>query len=427
MPAPYDVVITGLGLVTPLGIGHEAFWAALESGQSGIDILPEFVGTELPFRFGARIKGFDAKQYVQPRKTIKVMCGEIQASYAAATLAMQDAGLEKGAVEPERLGVVLGSEMLFGEIEEVAGVYRRCADNGQFKFSNWGGFVFKDLYPLWMLKYLPNMAACHISIAHDARGPNNSIVQGGASSLLAIGEAMMVLARGHADAMIAGGSGANVSFNSLPFRGWEQLSKWHGEPAGASRPFDAQRSGVVPGEGSGALVLETRAHAERRGAKILARLAGFASRCEPVQSGRPAQGAAIRQSIEAALAAAEMKPADIGHVNAHGEGSIEQDRIEAQAIRATLGDVPVTALKSYFGDLGSGSGAVELAASVLALIHGRVPPTLNYESPDPACPINVIHGGPLVGAKPTALILNQSTTGQAAAIVLTEPELPFAP
>ncbi|MCI0360007.1 MAG: beta-ketoacyl-[acyl-carrier-protein] synthase family protein [Planctomycetaceae bacterium] len=420
MLSPNDVVITGLGLVTPLGIGREAFWAAIEAGQSGIDILPEFAGTELPFRFGARIKGFDAKQYVQPRKTIKVMCGEIQAGYSAAVLAMHDAGLEKGTVEPDRLGVVLGSEMLFGEVEEVAGVYRRCADNGQFKFSNWGGFVFKDLYPLWMLKYLPNMAACHISIAHDARGPNNSIVQGGASSLLAIGEAMMVLARGHADAMIAGGSGANVSFNSLPFRGWEQLSKWHGEPAGACRPFDAQRSGIVPGEGSAALVLETRQHAVGRGAKILACLAGFASRFEPLRNGQPAQGVAIGQSIEAALAAAGMTPADIGHVNAHGDSSIEQDRIEAQAIRRTLGDVPVTALKSYFGDLGSGSGAVELAASVLALASGRVPPTLNYETPDPDCPINVIHGGPLI-AKSTALALNQSTTGQAAALVLTAP------
>jgi len=421
MPAPHDVVITGLGLVTPLGIGRDAFWAALEAGQSGIEPLPEFAGTDLPFRFGARLKGFDAKQYVQPRKTIKVMCGEIQSGYSAAMLAMQDAGLEKGAIEPDRLGVVLGSEMLFGEIEEVSDVYRRCAENGQFDFNRWGGFVFKDLYPLWMLKYLPNMAACHISIAHDARGPNNSIVQGEASSLLAIGEAMMVIQRGQADAMIAGGSGASVSFNSLPFRGWEQLSKWQGEPAGASRPFDARRSGIVPGEGSGAFVLESREHAERRGAKVLARLAGFASRMEPLKSGRPAQGTAIRQSIQAALASAKMTTSDIGHVNAHGDSSVEHDRLEAQAIRATLGDTPVTALKSYFGDLGSGSGAVEMAASVLALVHGRVPPTLNYDTPDPACPINVVHGGPLTGAKPTALVLNQSSTGQAAAVVITQP------
>jgi 3-oxoacyl-[acyl-carrier-protein] synthase II len=116
-----------------------------------------------------------------------------------------------------------------------------------------------------------------------------------------------------------------------------------------------------------------------------------------------------------------MTPTDIGHVNAHGDSSIEHDRLEAQAIQSTLGDTPVTALKSYFGDLGSGSGAVEMAASVLALVHGRVPPTLNYNTPDPACPINVVHGGPLTGAKPTALVLNQSSTGQAAAVVITQP------
>jgi 3-oxoacyl-[acyl-carrier-protein] synthase II len=413
-----EVVITGLGVVSPIGIGREAFWSALEAGQSGVDYLPEFVGTGLPFRFGARLKDFDAKQYVQPRKTIKVMCGEIQAAYAAASLAMQDAGLEKGAIDPDRLGVVLGSEMLFGEIDEVAPVYRRCAENGQFEFANWGGFVFKDLYPLWMLKYLPNMAACHISIAHDARGPNNSIVQGGASSLLAIGEAMMAIERGLADAMIVGGSGSRVSFNALPFRGWDQLSKWPGDPAGASRPFDARRSGIVPGEGSGSMVLELRQQAERRGAKILARVAGFASRFEPARTGQPRTGSAIRQSIAASLASAKMTAADVGHVNANADGSLDADRIESQAIRETLDDVPVTAPKSYFGDLGAGSGSVEILASVLAIVHGRVPRTLNYDTPDPACPVNVIHCEPLSGLQPVAVVLNQSATGQAAAIVL---------
>jgi 3-oxoacyl-[acyl-carrier-protein] synthase II len=421
MSSPREVVITGLGMVSPLGVGRDAFWQALETGQSGIDFLPEFVGTDLPFRFGSRIKGFDARQYVQPRKTIKVMCEEIQAAYAAAVLALQDAGLAKEAVDPDRLGVVLGSEMLFGEVEEVSDVYRHCVSDGQFDFERWGAYVFKDLYPLWMLKYLPNMAACHISIACDARGPNNSIVLGGASSLLAVGEATRVIQRGHADAMLAGGSGAQVSFNALPFRGWEQLSQWPGEPRGASRPFDARRSGVVPGEGSATFLLESRDHAQRRGAKMLARIAGFASRYEQPPPIDARAGLAIGQSIAAALADAGLSPGDVGHVNAHGEGSIAHDRNEAQAIRALLGDVPVTAPKSYFGDLGAGSGAIELAASVLALVHGRVPPTLNYETPDPACPVNVIHGSPLPVDQPTAVALNQSSTGQAAALVLTAP------
>jgi 3-oxoacyl-[acyl-carrier-protein] synthase II len=419
MPQPREVVITGLGVVCPLGVGSEAFWAALVAGRSGVDWLPEMRGVESPFRYAARVKDFDAKQFVQPRKTIKVMCHEIQTAYAAAAMAMENGKLAKGAVEPERLGVVLGSEMLYGEIEEMAEVYRHCAADGEFREERWGDFAFKDLFPLWMLKYLPNMAACHISIAHDARGPNNSIVEGGVSSLLAISEAAAAIERGHADAMLAGGSGSIASFSCLPFRGWSHLSKWQGEPQAASRPFDARRAGVVPGEGAGVLLLEAREHAERRGAKILARVAGYASRFEPPGgAGEKRTGRAIGQSIQAALAAAKMQPGDVGHVNAHGESSLEQDRLEAEAICGLLDDVPVIALKSYFGDLAAGSGAVELIGSVLALVHDRLPPTLNYEEPDPGCPINVVHGEPQRIGKPAAIALNQSNTGQAAAVVI---------
>jgi 3-oxoacyl-[acyl-carrier-protein] synthase II len=419
MSSSRQVVITGLGVVSPTGIGVGPFWESLVAGQSGIDWLPETRGAELPFRYAGRIKDFDAKQYVQPRKTIKVMCREIQVAYAAAAMATENAGLAKGEVEPERFGVVLGSEMFYGELAEMGDVYRPCAEEGRFHFERWGDVAFKNLFPLWMLKYLPNMAACHISIAHDARGPNNSIVAGGASGLLAIGEAAFAIQRGHADAMLAGGSGSYAAFSGLPFRGWDQLTRWQGEPAGASRPFEASRSGLVPGEGAALLMLESREHAERRGAKILARIAGFASRYEaPGGAWQPRTGRAIGQSIEAALASSGLRAADIGHVNAHGESSIEPDRSEAQAIGQTLGDVPVTALKSYFGDLAAASGAVELVGSVLALANGRVPPTLNYERPDPRCPVNVIHGELLPVERPTAIALNQSNTGQAAAMVI---------
>jgi 3-oxoacyl-[acyl-carrier-protein] synthase II len=420
MSQPREVVITGLGVVCPLGVGCAAYWAALEAGQSGIDWLPETRGVETPFRYGARIKDFDPKLFVQPRKTIKVMCLEIQAAYAAASMAIEQAGLAKEDVAPERLGVVLGSEMLYGDVEELGEVYRHCEVDGKFQPELWGDFAFKDLFPLWMLKYLPNMAACHISIAHDARGPNNSIVEGGASSLLAVSEAAAVIERGHADAMLAGGSGSAASFSCLPFRGWSQMSRWQGEPTAASRPFDKQHSGLVPGEGAGVLLLEARESAELRGAKILARIAGYASRFEPPGgTWEKRSGRVITQSMEAALEAAKMQSADIGHVNAHGDSTIEQDRLEAQAINATLGDVPVIALKSYFGDLAAGSGAVELIGSVLALTNGRLPPTLNYEQPDPECPVNVVHGNPQRIDNTAALVLNQSNTGQAAAVVVT--------
>lgn len=419
MPQPREVVITGLGVVCPIGVGVDAYWAALEAGKSGVDWLPEMREVDSPFRYAARVRDFDPKLYVQPRKTIKVMCQEIQTAFAAAGMAMQQAGLAKGAIEPERLGVVLGSEMLYGELDEMVDAIRHSTLEGKFQLGEWANYAFKDLYPLWMLKYLPNMAACHISIAHDARGPNNSIVEGGASSLLAVSEAAAVIERGHADAMLAGGSGSLASFSCMPFRGWDQLTKWRGEPAEASRPFDAGRSGLVPGEGAGALLLEAREHAEARGATILARVAGYARRFSPPAGAWAARSEqAIRQSINAALAAAKVQPGDIGHVNAHGESTIDQDHLEATAIRAELGDVPVTALKSYFGDLSAGSGAVELIGSVLALVHGRVPGTLNYDQADPNCPVNVIRSSGATVEKPAAIALNQSNTGQAAAVVL---------
>jgi len=205
----------------------------------------------------------------------------------------------------------------------------------------------------------------------------------------------------------------------LPFRGWEHLTKWDGEPAGASRPFEARRSGLVPGEGAGVLLLESREHAEKRGAQILARIAGYASRYEPPGSPfKKRSGVAIKNSIEAALKAAKLTPANVGHVNAHGESSVENDRVEAQAVCETLGDVPVTALKSYFGDLGAGSGAVEMIGSILGLVRGQLPPTLNYDQPDATCPINIVRETDTPVGKPVAIVLSQSNTGQAVAIVI---------
>ena len=190
MPQSREVVITGLGAVCPLGVGREAVWASLLAGRSGVRPIVEFVGKNLPFRYAGLIEGFEPKEYVQPRKTLKVMSSEIQAAYSAAMLALQDAGLAKDAVTPERLGVVLGSEMLYGELSELADTYRNCIVDGVFHHELWAEQVMKNLFPLWMLKYLPNMAACHIGIAIDARGPNNSIVEGGVSSLLAFLEAL---------------------------------------------------------------------------------------------------------------------------------------------------------------------------------------------------------------------------------------------
>ncbi len=414
-----EVVITGVGMVTPIGIGRDAFWAALDEGRSGIREVPALAASrDNPFRLTGQFVDFDAKQYVQPRKTIKVMCREIQAAYAAAVIAMQDSGLAKEQLDPHRLGVVLGSEMFYGDMEELIDTYRHSIHDGVFHANEWTPNAMKDLFPLWMLKYLPNMPACHIGIVNDARGPNNTIVQAGTSSLLAIQEAAMVIERGHADVMITGGSGARVTFSGAAFRGWLHLSKWQGPPSEALKPFDRRRDGALVGEGAGVLIVESREHAERRGAKILARIAGWSNRFETPNQAGEVTGVGIRASISAALKSAGMTAGDIGHVNANAGGLVHADRIEAQAIHAELGDVPVTAPKGFFGDLGASSGAVELLASVLAFQNGRVPRTLNYQELDPQCPVNVIRDESLPVSKNVALVLSQNETGGAAAMVL---------
>lgn len=414
-----EIVITGVGVVCPIGIGIAPFWQALCDGTSGVGPYEAVQGTEMPIQFGGVIKDFDPKKYVRPRKSLKVMSKVIQEGFAAAALATEYAGIEDGSIDPERFGVVFGSEMLYGPFDELAEVYECCKVDGEIDPNLWSENAMSKNYPLWMLKYLPNMPACHIGIAHDARGPNNSITHGDVSSLLAMMEAIHKIDRGQADVMIAGGAGARLDLTQLLYRGDSNLSHRHDDPAGASRPFDADRDGMVNGEGSGAIVFERREHAERRGANILATVRGSATSYEPRMTSAPITGDAIRRSITQALADANLDASTIGHVNAHGVATVHEDPLEAQAIHDCLGDVPVTALKSYFGNLGVGSGAVEAVASVLALHENSVPRTLNYETPDDACPVNVVRGESLTDAKPVAMVLSQAGPGQAAAIIIS--------
>ena len=418
MDQPRDIVITGAGVVSPIGIGCADFWRALCAGESGIRPVDLFDASSLKVRFGGQIPDFDPKQYVRPRKSLKVMSREIQLGFAAADLAMADAGIAAGGVEPERFGVVFGSDMIYADLEDLEQTYRRSARGGQFDFQLWSEAIHEELHPLWLLKHLPNMAASHIAIAHDARGPNNSMVLGDVSSLLAIAEAASVIQRGWADVMLAGGTGCRLHPTALVARGDALLSHRADDFRSACRPFDRERDGLVNGEGAGAIVLESREHAERRGARIRARLVATAVRCEPQARRTGLTGQSLQQAIRAACTTAGLAAEAVGHVNAHGVGTVEMDRAEARAIAAELGRVPVTAPKSSFGHLGAGGGAVELVASVIGLEQGLVPATLNYTSPDPECPVNVVAGRPLEGRPPTAVKVNLCSTGQAVAVAL---------
>lgn len=412
-----DVVLTGIGIACPLGVGRDAVWSAIENRQSGVRTIERLVEANYPSPIGGEVPEFEPKQYVKPRKSLKVMCRETQLGFTAAELAWEDAKLADASIDPERLGVVLGANIFRSQLEDLADLYQRASASGEFAFDQWGE-AMREMYPLWMLKYLPNMTCCHIGIAHDARGPINSLVQGNVSSLLAIIEAADVIARGHADVMIAGGASSMLSAVDLAWHGGADMSRRATDPAAACRPFEASRDGTATSEGAGMFVLESRAHAESRGVAQEGTILGYGRRCEPAAASKQPTGQSIRQAIEAGLEMSGLTANEIGHVNAHGLATKHDDRIEAQAIEQTLGEVPVTAPKSFFGNLGAAGGAAELAISLMGLQKRIVPPTLNYDEPDPACPVNVVSTTQPSRAS-NVMALNHKLTGQAVSLVVS--------
>jgi 3-oxoacyl-[acyl-carrier-protein] synthase II len=419
-----EVVITGLGIVSPIGVGREQVWEAITARKSGVVPLPQLAAAGWIAPWGGEVRDFEPKEFIQPRKSIKVMSREIQLASAAAEMAWQDAGLAEAAIDADRFGVIGAAGLLYCELDELDQPFKSWVNHEAFDIERWSKLAMGEMYPLWMLKYLPNMPACHIGIRYDARGPNNTIAQGDVSSLMAIAEAAEMIRRDLADVMIVGGTGSRINITDLMWHAGARVSRGDvskngaGEPGAVCRPFDLKRNGMVYGEGAAEFVLESRDHAERRGVRPLARIAGSASRYEPTAESQQPSGDAIRRAIQMALAAAKLESFHIGHVNAHGNSTLEDDRAEARAIRLALGNVPVTAPKSFFGNLGHGSGAVELAVSLVALAKGVIPPTLNFETPDPDCPINVVTQ-PVAAESRTFVALNHNTTGQATAVVVT--------
>ncbi len=415
-------VLTGLGLVTPIGTNISAVWEALCGGRGGVRPIASFDASALPTRIAAEVHDFDAKNYVdkKERKSLRVMARTIQLAVAAAQLALDDSGVDKEKLDPTRFGVEFGSGLIASELDEMgeaATVSANCRP-GVVDLEKWGGTGLSAIPPLWMLKYLPNMPACHVSIIHNAQGPNNSVTESDIASLLAMGEAFRILVRDQADFFLVGGAESKINPLSLVRQClFEPLSKRNEAPAKASRPFDKGRDGLVLGEGATVLVLEELAHAKKRGAKIYAEVVGFGSAFD-----RKKEGGGIARAARAALADAGVGPEEIDHVNAHGLSTVQADAWEARGLQEVFGNlkepVPVFAPKSYLGNLGAGAGTTELAMSVLALRHGAVPPTLNYEEPDPACPVHVATGSLRPVRRAHVLKINFTPMGQCAALVL---------
>jgi 3-oxoacyl-[acyl-carrier-protein] synthase II len=415
-------VITGLGLLTPIGKDAASVWQSLRSGTSGIRPITTFDPAGLPVRFAGEIPDFDAKKYVdkKDRRSLKMMARTIELAVCAGQLALADGKVDKSKLAPERFGVEFGAGLIASELPELADAARASSNCqvGSVDLEKWGDQGIPAIQPLWMLKYLPNMLACHVSILHDARGPNNSITEGDAASLLAVGEAYRILCRGQADFFLVGGAESKINPLSMVRQClFEPMSRRNEEPAKACRPFDRGRDGLVLGEGAAVFVLEDLAHAEARGARVIAEVIGFGSAFDARQSGD-----GLARAVRAALKEAGIGPEQVDHVNAHGLSAKEADTWEARGLQRVFGDtqpgVPVFAPKSYIGNLGAAAGAAELAASVLALEHGLVPATLNYEEPDPACPVAVTAGEPRPVRTPCVLKVGFTQMGQCAALVL---------
>ncbi len=232
-------------MVTPIGIGRQEFWSSLEVGRCGIAPLWEAADANSPLLIGATLKDFDAKQYVTPRKALKVMAVELQTAFSASKLAWQDAGLGEGAVDPDRVGVVFGAETFSGELVDLVDAIKTCAPDGHMHFDLWGGSFLKTIQPLWMLKSLPNMPACHVGIAVDARGPNNTIVMDEVGGLLALQEAAMIIQRGAADMMVVGSTGNRTTPSRLMYRHASLYNTRVDQELPYCMPYDARRHGIV--------------------------------------------------------------------------------------------------------------------------------------------------------------------------------------
>lgn len=434
------VVITGLGVVSPLGIGHEPLWNGVLNKASGIGPISAFDASRFHSRIAGEVSELKVADFVPKayRKSTKVMARDIEIAVAAAYQAVRDAGLhskciiERGEaeappnVDSTRFGANIGAGLICADLTELAGALATARNSdGQFDIREWGREGMNNLTPLWLLKFLPNMLACHVTIVHDTQGPSNTITCGEASSHLAIGEAFRTIERGAADICICGGAESKI--NPMGLLRQEQAGRLtteaNDDPTAACKPFDAQRNGTVISEGGGLFILEELENAKQRGARIYAELVGFgASASAQSWVEPPADGSGVALAANNAMKDAGISLGALDLVAAFGLGTVKHDAAEAAGIRAILGkksDVPVLAIKGAVGNNGAGSGAIDLAVATLAMYHNTVPPSVNTTNVDPACGLHVVTNDPVdarIGhALSTAYALNG---GQNAAIVI---------
>lgn len=381
------VVVTGLGAVTPIGVGVTPFWEGLISGRSGIGRITLIEDIErFPTQIAAEVKDFNPADFME-HKEAKRMDRFAQFAVAAARMALEDAGIDMNREDRTKVGVLIGSGI---------GGIRTLEEEFKVMLAKGPGRVSPFLIPMM----IPDMAAGQVSIIFGAKGPNQATVSACASGSHSIGDAYKMIERGMAEVMICGGTEAGISELSLAgFSSAKALSTRNEEPEKASRPFDAERDGFVMGEGAGILILESLDHALARGARIYAEIVGYGSTGDAYHiTSPPEDGEGAARCMAMALADANVRPEEVDYINAHGTSTKVNDATETVAIKRVFGhhayQVAISSTKSMIGHLLGAAGGVEAVATVLTLYHGVIPPTINYTTPDPACDLDYVPNQP---------------------------------
>ena len=422
-------VITGLGMITPLGIGKEENWQNLVSGKSGIEAISRFDPKDLSVAVAGEVKNFKARQFIKDRKALKLSLHSVHLAIVAAQLAVDDAKLKVEEVEPTRFGCFIGSGG--GGFEDGPG-FPDLMDPLQKAWSEekknfdpvkYGTDSIPSTYPLFLLKTLPNNGFYYISLHYNIQGENDNIIASFTGGSQAIGDAVRVIKRGAADIAIAGGYDSLLLPATLfGFNKLNLLSK-NLNPADACRPFDAKRDGMVLSEGAGMVVVEEMSRARKRGAPIYAEVLGYSNSSSAHHLYEPCpQGSGIRIALEKSLKDAAMKPSEIDYINADGISSVSSDRAETLAIKNVFGShahqIPVSSSKSMMGHIGTGAGAVELIICALAMQENTLPPTINYQTPDPECDLDYIPNQARQKEISSALSINQGVGGQCTCLII---------
>jgi len=376
------VVVTGMGVISPVGSGLDNYWSSLIAGESGIDKITHFNADEYDSQIAGEVKDFDAKDYMD-RKEAKRMDKFAQFAVGAAKMAVDDAELEIDEGNSERIGVLIGSGI--GGMETFEAQAKRLVKRGPGRIS-----------PFFIPMMIANMASGQVSIHTGAKGPNTTTVSACASGTNAIGDAFEIIQRGDADIMITGGAEASVTpLSYAGFCAMKAMSTRNDDPQRASRPFDAERDGFVMGEGSGVLILEKLESALERGAKIYGEVAGYGMSGDAYHVTAPdPNGEGAARSMQMAIDNSNLNLTDIDYINAHGTSTPQNDKLETMAIKSVFEEhankLAISSTKSMTGHLLGAAGGIEAIASILAIKEGVVPPTINYENEDEDCDLDYI-------------------------------------